>query len=271
MHSHDRLSFIVPHTGLSFDPIRTDWDFLLPLELDDDDLLNQSHVAGSHALETDDPPVQRSLPLVSGFIALVRVFLCVVDLLSNGFPGSPPQAYAMTSGTLHPQLYPSNSTDDACVSAGNAPSKSTTSLSALLRIIRKLQRTQEDLPNALKISNVDRQTLASPTYPNMSPEMTHQFDIMRANIHITSLYLQSCIIEACSDAFANPQANSLSTSPSDEAASSPSSTPRTQLWAFRKSLARELLEVLNFCSTRTLEANGSSMVSLDPVPEVHLV
>ncbi|PVI06081.1 hypothetical protein DM02DRAFT_610044 [Periconia macrospinosa] len=255
---HDRLSFIIPHTGMSFDPLQTDWEFLLPVELDDDELINQDNNSQSHIPRPDHSPIHRPLPLVSGFVALVRVFLCVVDLLSHGFPGQPPQAYAMT-GTLRPQLYLDNLTDTSYTTE-NTLSKSTISLSALLRIIRKLQRTQEELPNELKIPNVDRRLQSAPTYPCMPPESTHQFDIMRANIHITSLYLQSCIIEACSDAFTTPQANTLSASPGEEAGSSPDCTPRTQLWTFRKSLAKELLEVLTFCSTRTLEANGSSMI-----------
>ncbi|CAI6340139.1 unnamed protein product [Periconia digitata] len=257
---HDRLSFIIPHTGLSFDPLRTDWEFLLPLEVDDDALINEDLRPVSPIPGNIDTPVRRPLPLISGFVALVKVFLCVVDLLSNGFPGAPPHTYAMTSGTLRTHIFPESSTGSARVDTGNALSKSSISLSALLRIIRQLQHTQEDLPQALKISNVDRQSQSPPTDSEMPPDLSHQFDIVRANVHITSLYLQSCIIEACSDAFTSPQASTIVSSPGDEAGSSPKCTPRTQLWIFRKSLAKELLEVLNFCSSRTLEANGSSMI-----------
>jgi hypothetical protein len=212
--------------------------------------------SGFHSPSTDGP-----LPLISGFVALIKVFLCVVDVLSHGFPGSPPQAYAMTSGGPRPLIYPENPLDGTHPPERSAPSKSSISLSALLSIIRNLQTTLEELPNELKISSLDTELQSPNQYSYMSPKVTHQFDIMRANIHITSLYIQSTILEACSTAFANPQANAFDTSPGDETRSSPSSVSRTQLWLFRKSIARELLEVLNFCSTRTLEANGSSIVS----------
>ncbi|KAF1959491.1 hypothetical protein CC80DRAFT_489621 [Byssothecium circinans] len=257
---HDRLSFIVPHTGLSFDPLRTDWEFLLPYELDDEDLVAQNYAEVESINVFGSPSGNGPLPVISGFVALVKVFLCVVDLLSNGFPGSPPQVYAMTSGTLRTQIYPDNPVDGTLTGAGIAPSKSTISLSALLRIVRKLQSTLEELPPILKISNLDPQLQSSHSYPSMPSALTNQFDIMRANIHITSLYIQSSILEACSNAFTNPQTNSSSASSCDETRLSPIQTPRTQLWMFRKSIARELLEVLHFCSSRTLEANGSSMI-----------
>ncbi|KAF2644815.1 hypothetical protein P280DRAFT_443859 [Massarina eburnea CBS 473.64] len=256
---HDRLSFIIPHTGLSFDPLRTDWEFLLPCEIDDDDLVLQDHASLQNSNGCDSPPTDRPLPVISGFVALVKVFLCVVDLLSDGFPGSPPQAYAMTLGTLRTQTCPNNPVDGILNTPGIAPTKSTISLSALLRIIRKLQTTLEELPPVLRISSLDPQLQSNHTHPSMTSELTNQFDIMRANIHITSLYIQSSILEACSNAFTNPQSDSCSVSPGAEP-SSPGHTPRTQLWVFRKSIARELLEVLRFCSSRTLEANGSSMI-----------
>jgi hypothetical protein len=256
---HDRLSFIVPHTGLSFDRLHTDWEFLLPQQVDDEELTLERTttrpVQGSHRC-----PNGRRIPVISGFIALIKVFLCVVDLLSNGFPGSPPQAYAMTSGALRPQIFPENPADGTYTPTDSAQITSTISLSALLRIIRKLQTTLEELPDELKISTLDPQLGTPEHYSCESLARTHQFATMSANIHITSLYIQSTILEACSNAFTDPQAIAHG-SPSDAAGrTGQESAARTQLWAFRKSIATELLEVLNFCSSRTLEANGSSMV-----------
>lgn len=208
----------------------------------------------------DNDSINRPLPIISGFIALIKVFLCVVDLLSNGFPGCPPQAYAMTSGTLRAQIYPNNPVDSTCSRPGLAMSRSTISLNALLRIIRKLQSTLEELPEELKISTLDPELQSSYDNRHMTSSIRNQFDIMRANIHITSLYIQSTILEACSSAFTRPEADIFAMSPGEETRSSPGYPPRTQLWMFRKSIARELLEVLNFCSSRTLEANGTSMV-----------
>lgn len=259
--SHDRLSFIVPHTGLSFDPVHTDWEFLLPSSVNDEELTVDSHTSLEHGNNTFDHLESGHIPLISGFIALVKVFLAVVDLLSNGFPGSPPQAYSMSAGSLLPQMFPEDPTDPIHPHKAPAPSRSTPSLSQLLRIIRKLQSTLDELPDELKIYTLDPQ-LRSPTPDNSEPQSTtaYQFDVMRANIHITSLYIQSTILETCSSAFANSASGSevVMTSPGD--AGSPGYTPQTQLWKFRESIARELLEVLNFCSSRTLEANGSSMV-----------
>ncbi|KAF2678443.1 hypothetical protein K458DRAFT_138954 [Lentithecium fluviatile CBS 122367] len=256
---HDRLSFIVPHTGLSFDPFHTDWQFLLPCQVDDEALSAHELTSMEHASSLHYPPRNRPLPIISGFVALIKVFLCVVDLLSNGFPGSPPQAYAMTSVASRSLFYPDKPLDCTHPPTSSAPSKSTIGLGALLHIIKKLQATLEELPEELKISTLDPELQFPDHNSSMSPSLTHQFDTMRANIHITSLYIQSTILEACSNAFTNPQADN-SSSPRDEARSSSEHTPRTQLWMFRKSIAKELLEVLNFCSSRTLEANGSSMI-----------
>jgi hypothetical protein len=256
---HDRLSFIVPHTGLSFDPLYTNWEFLLPYQIDDEDLPD-THIDPMDRIEDfRNFSSSTSLPIISGFVALIKVFLCVVDLLSNGFPGSPPQAYAMTSGTLRPLIYPGNPVDGTYTPEITQKTNSTISLSALLRIIKKLQATLEELPEELRISTLDPQVVNSDHHMRMSPTVTRQFDTMRANIHITSLYIQSTILEACSNAFTNPEASSHETSPGATTGISIGNA-RTQLWMFRKSIASELLEVLNFCSSRTLEANGSSIV-----------
>ena len=259
---HDRLSFIVPHTGLSFDPLRTDWEFLLPQQVDDEYLTNSETNAIRQTHGINAPSSNRPLPIISGFVALIKIFLCVVDLLSNGFPGSPPEAYAMTSGSLRPFVYSGNPADGTYTPTDKAQSKSTISLSALLRIIRKLQATLEDLPEELKISTLDPHLQVPQHYSDQSSSRAHQFDSMSANIHITSLYIQSTILEACSNAFINPQAIAHGASPGDNSRASQESAPQTQLWMFRKSIAKELLEILNFCSSRTLEANGSSMVSV---------
>lgn len=227
--------------------MHTDWDFLLPQVVNDEDL------ADIHMTTPGQPinivavnEVQQSLPVIAGFVALIRVFLCVVDLLSKGFPGSPPQAYAMTAALSHGDE--------------SQPSRSTVSLGALLRIVKQLQTTLEELPEELKISTLDPHLRPAAVQSATSDLTAHQFDTMRANIHITSLYIQSTILEACSHSFNDSSLDAIGTSPADQ--NSPRYTPRTQLWKFRESIARELLEVLNFCSSRTLEANGSSMVRI---------
>lgn len=203
---------------------------------------------------------EQQRPLICGFIALVRLFLCVVDLLSSGlFPGAPPQAYAMTSGSLRSLAFP-ESPDNRVTSV---TSRSMLNLTSLLHIIKKLQSTLQELPDELKITTLQSHVRSPDSEAEMlDPTLSLQFDIMRANIHITSLYIQSTILEACSSAFASFASDAPTASPEDDARSSPGNSPRTQLWKFRESIACELLDVLNFCSTRTLEANGSSMVSV---------
>lgn len=79
---------------------------MLPSLVDDGELGDDSHTLVERANGSGGHGAGGHPPLISGFIALVRVFLCVVDLLSSGFPGSPPQAYSMGSGTLRPRVFP---------------------------------------------------------------------------------------------------------------------------------------------------------------------
>lgn len=234
MQIHDRLSAVIPHTGLSFDPLRTDWHSMFPQELDDEDIINPvALVTGTR--------VYSGLPVISGFIALIRVYLCIVDLLSYGLPGLYPPVYATSSSSTHP---------------GQSPGlDATMSLNTLLRIVRKVQTALEQLPDQLSISTQPQ------TPEGQSPNselLENQFNIMKANIHITSLYIQSTILEACSSAFT--KTNGDMTGSPLETASSPGTPPRTQIWMYRKSIAKELLDVLNFCSSRSLEANGQSVI-----------
>lgn len=243
MQVHDRLSAVIPHTGLSFDPLRTDWQFMFPQELDDDDILNPvALVTGTR--------VYSGLPLISGFVALIRVYLCIVDLLSYGLPGLYPPAHATSFSSIRAPLYPGQS-------PGSTMADPTLSLNTLLRIVKKVQMALEQLPAELSISTPPQ----SPVMRSPDIELReNQFNIMKANIHITSLYIQSTILESCSSAFTKSNGD-LAGSPL-EYGSSPAAPPQTQIWVYRKSIAEELLEVLNFCSSTSLEANGQSVVSI---------
>lgn len=129
------------------------------------------------------------------------------------------------------------------------------SLKTLLRIVKKVQTALEQLPSELSISTKPH------TSEGQSPSselLDNQFNIMKVNIHIPNLYIQSTILEACSSTFMQSD-DQLAASPS-EAGSSPDAASRTQIWVYRKSIAKELLDVLNFCSSRSLEANGQSVI-----------
>ena len=184
----------MPHTGLSFDSVHTDWEFLLPSLVDDEELGGDSHTLVERANGFVDHGAREHPPLISGFIALVRVFLCVVDLLSNGFPGSPPQAYSMGSGTLRPRVFPEDLAEPLSQAAPKL-SRSTLNLSGLLRIIRKLQSALEELPDGLKTHTLDPELRPPRGNEEARLAVSYQFDVMRTNIHITSLYIQSTVLE----------------------------------------------------------------------------
>lgn len=248
---------MVPHTGLSFNPLHTDWEYLIPSQKEDEEISAQDMFEIDEVgadIETDYD--HRPLPVISGFVALVKVFLCVVDFLSDGFPGAPPQAFAMTSGPLQTLVYPESQPEGSRFSA----SRSTGDLNSLVRILHRLQNVLTELPTELKIPSHDQ--MPHSRYGNIDSSLirSNQFDSMRANIHVTSLYIQSKILEACLATFSSSCPGDDNSTPKDILRSSPEGGSRNQLWSFRVSIAHELLQVLHFCSSRTLEANGASMV-----------
>ncbi|KAG7112374.1 hypothetical protein HYQ45_006850 [Verticillium longisporum] len=248
---HDRMSFVIPHTGLSYDPLSTDWDFLLPLELADDEIGNRAlDQMPSHA------PRDRPLPMISGFIALIKVFLCIVDLLHKAFPG-PPQAYHLSSGTLVPRLL-DNDERQKPKFQGSIPT-----LDSLFHVMTRLNTTLSNLPPELRMPRRRGSPATYDAERGALPAVSPQFDIMRANVHITSIYLQSMILEMCLDKVERSdhgaRAGSQGTSPASDPAT-PDTSAREQLWQLKESVARELLDVVHYCSAWTLESNGSSMI-----------
>ncbi|KIV98806.1 uncharacterized protein PV09_09456 [Verruconis gallopava] len=235
---HDRISSIVPHTGLSYLPRSTDWDFIIPRALHDDELTDHDELADEQSRRLR----LSALPPIVGFVALIKVFRCCADLFSFGVPGSINQAYSMASGPFDRQLFPS-SPDSGQVA--HSPSKG---LAAIFQVFQRLSEILNSLPDELKLPS--HKENVSQTFS----DIPDQFEIMRANIHITSLYLQSTILETF--ASTNSSANqSLQADVSDEA-----SRVRTKIWRFRESIAQELLQVLESCTPWTLEANGASMI-----------
>lgn len=87
---------------------------------------------------------------------------------------------------------------------------------------------------------------------------SYQFEAMRANVHITSLYMQSTILENYSDTLQRPTPQSGDRL--GNANGEVDFSTRAHLWKYREGIAREMLDVLNSCSPSTLEANGTSMV-----------
>ncbi|CAK7226909.1 hypothetical protein SCUCBS95973_006359 [Sporothrix curviconia] len=282
---HDRMSFIIPHTGLSYDPKMTDWEFLLPLEVWDEALTPPDQVAQLH-VRSDMPGAASpgSPPTISGFVALIKVFLCVADLLDVVFPG-PPAHFSLSPGS-HTLQYLLPPQEDFIPNPFHTvgPQSEISILDSLLQVMTRLNALLNGLPDELRpIRNTDdnRHVLHS--------NVPSHFEIMRANIHITSIYIQSMIIEMCLSKVQglptnNPEAHAaapavsgtggahsldalqdllLSTPSTDHAVSSPPATSSisSRLWQLKESIARELLEAVTSSPTWVLESNGSSMIT----------
>lgn len=109
----------------------------------------------------------------------------------------------------------------------------------------------ESLTQQLRFDAPARVDHSSPNKDDFPPDA---FQIMAANVHVTSLYLQSSILEifASSTRFA--------TQPSTEL-SEQATRVRAQIWTLRESIARELLQLLEHAPVWTLEANAASMIT----------
>jgi restriction endonuclease Mrr len=94
-----------------------------------------------------------------------------------------------------------------------------------------------------------------------------QFAIMRVNIHVTSLYLQSTLLDTSLDALTKSSCREASGSVTSSESpvmfaseEGPEARTNAELWELRENLAQELLNVLRRSTSKTLEANGLSMV-----------
>lgn len=280
--SHDRMSFVHAHTGLSYDPMHTDWEFLL--NVDDNAGLG----------------LTREVSTLTGFVANNRVFLAVADLLAEVFPGQP-----------YPCVLPLDKLgfDSASRNAfhdwepdGSLHSRK---MRSFLRVRHRLVTIIENLPPALRPldqhkltsifganrrqsgenepedgSELDRTGYfsRSGTPPGPADILAVQMEAMWANVQVTSLYIQSVFLEVCIDCL---ERGSAATTMSMEAATSPmslvscdsmqqssASDPllRAKLQAHRHEIAEKTLQVVNACCSSTLESNGASMVRQFCVP-----
>ncbi|KAH6955800.1 hypothetical protein BKA56DRAFT_503054 [Ilyonectria sp. MPI-CAGE-AT-0026] len=250
---HDRISHIIPHTGLGYDPAHIDWDFMLPMELDDDALVDGSPdqprcLDGTHYRK----------PLISGFIELLKVFLCVVDILHKAFPGAP-QTYNLASSPPEARLLQGN---DSHHFYDSIPT-----MESLFQAISRLTTTLGNMPPELKTPQFQDQAMNTDAEFGEDPHLKKaaQFDIMRANIYITNIYLRSMMLEmGLTKLEQEGGGNNLhsGTSPcSNEAATMARLSCREQLWQMKELVAKELLGVVHSCSPWTLESNGGSMIA----------
>lgn len=254
MQIHDRMSYVYPHMGLNYDPKHTDWEFLLPLDVEDEALISPlpgigvsksvsgnslfDPVAGNRKATTSNSstdgsakgcsPLPPPPPTISGFIGLVKVFLCVADLLDAVFPG-PPAHFSLSPGSQTLQsilpereagLFKSSITPSTLSSysysfffpqtqspgSRNAspslpdqalkqqPRSDVNVLDSLFQVMARLDTVLSTLPDELRpIRTPEDARRAAMRRHHIPP----QFEIMRANVQITSIYIQSMIIEMC--------------------------------------------------------------------------
>lgn len=246
------MSNVVPHTGLSYDPLHTDWEFLIPLELPDEEL---------EAPRPTTPGDNRPLPAIAGFNALIKVFVCSADLMDEAFPGSP-ASYSMGSRALAPSLLPE-------LVPHRPPVRKHPELpilDLLFHLMSQLTQVLNGLPEQLRIPP----SVAPEETPKITPpdlESGH-FEIMKVNIHITSLYVQSIILETCLNKLRSRTRNSEAVSdtwsgcsPATSSIASPAAaSTNADLWTLREMVAKELLHIVSSFSMWVLESNGSSLV-----------
>jgi len=242
---HDRLAHISVFAQLGQDPVLKDWEFLLPLEVSDEELERD---AGS-----SQAAVTASTPIISGFAALIRVFLCIGQLISNRKPLSSYQPNPSWTTNfldqlrLNPPYIP------------HGPAQECADIDSLRQMLRNLTNVLNDLPPELQISLSSAHTTVE----------SQQFEIMQANIHITRLFFQSAILERCSTVFYDSSGLEAYDENAENTYMSQEQIAKIELWKAREMIATELLRVLNYFNRDSLEANGASAVrTIEVIPLV---
>lgn len=246
------MGFLIPQTGLCYDPNQTDWEFLLPLELSDEELTPTADGRGK-------PPDGDRPPMISGFVGLVKVFACVVDILGSLFPGAP-RRYSLSSSTLAASTL---SGEDAERSPAGLPGVPL--LDHFSRLVARLHGVIGGLPDEL------RPMCTSRSPPDTGERASH-FAIMRTNIHVTSLYIQAMVLEMCLNHLddlpgkAGDQTTGMGHGPvaspgTDTGAGLLSGQIAAQLRRNKSAIAAELLNAVSSSLLWTLESNGQSIVS----------
>lgn len=257
---------MTPHAALSYDTRCTDWDFLLPLEVADEFLTVKP-------LPCLPPHPPEGRPIICGFIALVKIFLSVYDLITDVFLSSN-RNYPTTLDTAREGL-PSQLSE----SPGNTRQPWVNrSFDILFQLMRRHQEFSNELPDELKLgfrhNSPDIRGDSPPglSISNQDRTASRQFSIMRVNIHVTSLFFQSAFLDICLD---SPRlvensncsfsmlANSLSPMEGrkpDERVKGSADVSTAQLMDLRLQFSQEILDILSSHPLDTVAANGESMV-----------
>ncbi|KAF5549825.1 hypothetical protein FMEXI_4077 [Fusarium mexicanum] len=226
---HDRLAYPVSHTGISYNPVCIDWDFLVLQEVDD---AKQGDME-----QSEEPGVT---PLISGVIALVKLYLCAAALGLDKLPGNPrfgPFSASSSSET------------------SKSPDAQRLSLEQGLDIVHAVRDVIHQLPEEFRMFNQDG-------IPNEGPL---SFAISRAKLHITSLFIQSIILATLSanNPSFDEQDNRAdgSTASKDPLFSEQSRKSEHQLFNLRKEIAQQCFHIITVTPVSALKANGIAVVS----------
>ncbi|RTE79873.1 hypothetical protein BHE90_005615 [Fusarium euwallaceae] len=239
---HSRVNDLIPSCGLHFCPRQTDWEFLLPKELSDEELSDES----AHS-------ATGGTPLISGYVALVKLYLSVLDHLDEFFP-STSRPHILSHGGVSARVLPTIESYSNQIEILSAFPM----LDSLLQVIQRLNTVADQLPEPLKLPLGTGGVRHSEDHPASVLQQNHQFHSMSANIYMTVIYLQSVMLEVCLDKWQN-RSRELSREcedysvPIDEAVSA-------HLWSIKASLGEMLVGVLTCLSGPDLESNGQSMI-----------
>jgi hypothetical protein len=247
---------VTPHTFLAFPPVDTEWGYLQLAEVTDEQLSQVRTEAITLATQ--------STPLISGFIAYIALFQRLRQITS--IPLSCRDPYE-----LFPEGYAINQDEDQGTVHPNLPAPLSKHLIATNQMRRQLKSVTVDLPVELQ--------LPSPLSADSAGHITPEFHIARANIHITSLYIQSVLLENLIHVQLLPSLSSASAerrlptatffpdphSSGEGKGAAISDTKvetllKRELWRYRSNIAQDLLSVLDPIPKETLERNSFAFV-----------
>jgi hypothetical protein len=177
-------------------------------------------------------------PLLAGFVALIKIYVCAVALGRDQLPGAP----------RYDEFSP------PCI-AGTSKSydKTVLTFEEGLDIIQVLRNVTSQLPKELKL--FDRNG-----HPN---HCALPFAISRASVYLTSLFIQSIIVTTLSannSLFqqSNQQYNQME--PQDATQFEDSREVNRRLLDIRRKIAQESLHIIVVTPNSALKANGIAAV-----------
>ena len=205
-----------------------DAELLMPLEVDDEYI-----TAENILLQPQGRP-----SVVVGFNALTRINNCLVTIFRD------PTLPVLSSEEMNTNP---RCALGRCKCGRHIQPASMTSL--IQGRLRKVKHVLDDIPTELG-------TWSSPNEhsPARAPDiLTSQYESMKANIHVTHLWVQSLLLERLIIASGDRHNSHTSDFPNHQ-----------QIWEMREDICRQLLCLLNKISQANLEPNGYFLVRFLP-------